>query len=48
MGKCCSGYVCAVLLLFLLNIVELSIGAGISVYALWLGRNLYVSGRNYP
>ena len=36
-SKCCSSYVCAVLLLFLLNIVELSIGAGISVYALWLG-----------
>ena len=33
----CTPYVCAVLLLFLLNVVELAMGAGLSVYALWLG-----------
>ena len=36
-GKCCSGYVCAILLLFVLNVVELAVGAGVAVYALWLG-----------
>jgi hypothetical protein len=36
-GQCCSGYVCAILLLFVLNVFDLMTGAGLSVYALWLG-----------
>ena len=34
---CCSGYVFAILLLFVLNVIDLMAGAGLSVYALWLG-----------